>query len=189
MSTSETKMNGLQELGGSNYEMADGQEDIRGWDVRNAAGNRLGDVDELLFDEVNQKIRYIVLDMDDNEVELSDRKVLIPIGLAELHEKDDDVILNTVTNEQLESLAEYDKDDFESNGDKMNLSVFAGSDALENQNDRYQSNHFDDSKLYRNRLMTRDSQSEIPENVTNDEETINQNRRSGISLKSKERLF
>src|SRR5215217_8214949 len=99
----------LQELRGSDYEIADGEPDIRGWDVKDASGRRIGEVDDLIFDVQSQKVRYMVVDLDDNELDLDDdREVLVPIGLAKLDDDDDDVILNNVTADQLRALPDYD---------------------------------------------------------------------------------
>src|SRR5215207_8837942 len=94
----------LQELGGSNYEIADGQPDIRGWDVKDTTGKKIGEVDELIFDVQSQKVRYIVLDLEGNVLDLEPRNVLVPIGLAQIDEKDEDVILPNVSAAQLQAL-------------------------------------------------------------------------------------
>ena len=76
----------LSELGGSDYEIRDGEPDIKGWDVKNEHGQKLGEVDELLFDPQSRKVRYIILDLADNELGVDvDRKVLIPIGIAKIY--------------------------------------------------------------------------------------------------------
>jgi len=100
----------LQELGGSDYEIADGEPDIRGWDVKDANGQRIGEVDELIFDVQSRKVRYMVVDLDNNDLDLDDRDVLVPIGLAQLKDDGDDVILNNITADQLRALPEYDDD-------------------------------------------------------------------------------
>jgi sporulation protein YlmC with PRC-barrel domain len=150
----------LQELGDSKFEIADGQPDIRGWDVRDINGKRLGEVDELIFDAESRKVRYIVLDLEDNEWNLDERDVLIPIGLAELHEKDDDVILRNVSIEQLRALPEYDDDDLDSNLESSIRNIFSGtgasmtgtalSNAASNDTDFYSHEHFNNN-LNRNR--------------------------------------
>ena len=40
----------MQELGGSDFEIRDGQPNIKGWKVRTDSGERIGEVDELIFD-------------------------------------------------------------------------------------------------------------------------------------------
>ena len=143
--------NRLQKLSGSDFEIADGQEDIRNWTVKDYAGQKLGEVDELIFDEASRKVRYIVLDMDDNDLNMDDRKVMVPIGLAVLHERDDEVILRTVTVDQLRSLPEYDEDNFDPDTEKRIFNVFDGSRTLKTESDFYSHEYFDDGMLYRNR--------------------------------------
>lgn len=101
----------LESLGKSNYEIIDGQSDIRGWEVKDSSGKRLGEVDELIFDKEACKVRYLVLDLKNNDYGLENRTVLIPIGLAELHEKEDKVILRNASKEQLGALPLYDYSD------------------------------------------------------------------------------
>jgi len=82
----ENRYGHLVELGGSDFEIADGEPNIKGWDVENQQGKKIGEVDELLFDPQSLKVRYLVVDLDDNELGVEDdKKVLIPIGIAELH--------------------------------------------------------------------------------------------------------
>ena len=68
-------------------------------------------MEELIVDAQKKKVRYMVVELDDDELDLDDdREVLIPIGLAQLHRDDDDVILPNVRLEQLLSLPQYDDD-------------------------------------------------------------------------------
>jgi len=147
----------LQKLSGSNFEIADGQSDIRGWDVKDSAGKKLGEVDELIFDYQSGKVRYMVVDLDENDYELDDKEVLVPIGIAELHESDDDVILPGVTPDQLRVLPEYDEDRFDTQHEGSVRNVFGGlgESALNGGSDKdvdfYSHEHFNDANLYRNR--------------------------------------
>jgi len=52
-----------------------------------------------------------VVDLNDNELKLNHRKILVPIGLAELHKSDDDVLLPTVTLDKIALLPDYDYKD------------------------------------------------------------------------------
>jgi sporulation protein YlmC with PRC-barrel domain len=148
----------LQELGDSKYEIVDGQPDIRGWDVKDMNGKKLGEVDELIFDVQTNKVRYLVLDLEDNEWDLEERDVLIPIGLAELHDKDDDVILRNVSIEQLRALPEYDDDDLDTNFETSIRNIFSGTGSAmtgtaASDTDFYTHEHFNNN-LYRNRSAT-----------------------------------
>ena len=156
MATNEYGSNAqLLALSGSDFEIADGQPNIKGWDVKDAQGKQIGDVDDLIFNPNNDKVVYLVVDQDDNELDLTeDKKVLIPIGLAELHEKDDDVILSSITAAQLNQLPAYEKGNITSETESTirNIlgggAVAAGAAALTGKEDFYQHEHFNDDKLY-----------------------------------------
>src|SRR5688572_2068139 len=105
----------LVELRKSNFEIVKGDADIRGWKVKDLEGRRIGDVDELILDPVQKKVRYMVVDLDKNDFKWEDKKVLIPIGLAELHRKDDDVILPNVNASQIGTIPVYDRDHLDGN--------------------------------------------------------------------------
>ena len=100
----------LQELDRSDFEIVREDPDIRGWDVRGTNGRKVGAVEDLIVDAPEKKVRYMVVDLDDNELKLRHRKVLIPIGLAELDQKDDDVMIPNISAQQLGELPDYDKD-------------------------------------------------------------------------------
>ncbi len=114
----------LQELGGSDYEIVDGQYNIKGWEVKNEQNQVIGDVTELLFDPVSQRVRYMIVDTDANDLRLNARKVLIPIGLAELHEKDDDVIVPNVTANQIQALPDYSGLPLDNDAERLIVDTF-----------------------------------------------------------------
>lgn len=99
MAYEENKTDRLRELSGSDFEIADHQPDIKGWEVFDASGDYIGDVEDLIFDTESLKVRYIITNLEDLEnlsigVHSSDdKKVLIPIGLLSLNESDNEVIL------------------------------------------------------------------------------------------------
>jgi hypothetical protein len=68
--------------------MVGGEPDIIGWDVKTEDGQKIGEIDDLLFNPQSRKVRYLVVDMDSNKLHLDKgRKVLIPIGIADLYSK------------------------------------------------------------------------------------------------------
>lgn len=167
----------LQELKRSDFEVVEGEPDIRGWDVRLSNGKQVGEVEELIVDAKNKKVRYMVVDLDDNELDLDDRKVLIPIGMATLHQKDDDVLLPAITVDQLRQLPEYDEDKLDNNVERNICSVFGRSmqsspgmqgtastqgssvsgtpayvEGLDPEPDFYKHDYYNDDNLYRQRL-------------------------------------
>jgi hypothetical protein len=150
----------LQELDRSDFEIVNGEPDIRGWDVKNVAGQKIGEVEELIVDAQQKKVRYMVVDLDDNELKLDHKKVLIPIGLAELHRKDDDVLLPNVRPEQLHSLPEYDKNNLTPDVER-NICTALGrnketmmvtTDTGEQHSEFYRHDYFSEDNLYKHRL-------------------------------------
>jgi len=161
-----TDFNRLEELGGSDYEIADGQPNIKGWDVKTDSGQSVGDVDELLFNPQSRKVRYIVLDTDANDFSLEARKVLVPIGIAELHEDDDDVILPNVTAEQLSALPAYEEGTLNADTETNIRNIFAGLGTAgiaagaynaSHGEDFYQHDQFNQDRLYNRRQPVTDT--------------------------------
>jgi uncharacterized protein (TIGR02271 family) len=66
------------------FEVADGDPDIRGWSVLSADGKKIGRVEQLLVDTDAMKVRYLDVDMRDAMADGADRHALIPIGYATL---------------------------------------------------------------------------------------------------------
>lgn len=123
------KVKRLQELRGSGYEVAKGQPDIRGWEVRDTNGLLIGKVHELIFDSRANKVRYMVVNVDDSrELQLEKRSVMLPIGLAVLEPKNDDVILPNVTPFHLRALPRYQKDDLGTRAEHAISTVFGRTD-------------------------------------------------------------
>lgn len=68
-----------------NYEVADGNPDPRGWEVRVSDDSRVGEVKELLVDPMAMKVRYLDVQLDSDE----EQHVLLPIGIARLDDDGD----------------------------------------------------------------------------------------------------
>ena len=118
----------LKELRGSGFEIMNGEPDIRGWKVRNLENQVIGRVDELLFDIVSLKVRYLVVKLDGKPINLISRDLLIPIGLAELEEEEDFVLFPDVTAGHLAALPEYKKGKVTVQTEQQIRAVFAGTE-------------------------------------------------------------
>ena len=114
----------LQELDHSNFEIVKGEPDIRGWDVRYKNGEKIGSVEELILDTKAKKIRYMVVDLDENELRLEHRKIFIPIGFAELDNQHDDVLIPNVSIDQLCRLPDYKRNSLTQELERSIASVF-----------------------------------------------------------------
>lgn len=176
MSLEQTNETGhLEVLGDSDYEIADGQPDIRGWDVKDSQGRPIGIVDELLFSPEARKVRYLLLDLNE-KTEDDYRQVLIPIGVAELHAENDDVIIPGIAVEQLADLPLYAQGHLTPGEEYRIRSVFEGlhadaySQSTYDRGDFYTHRHFDDARLYATR-STSGASDRAPEEVLDTEVT------------------
>lgn len=135
---------GLQELKNSGFAISENQPDIEGWTIYDGQHQDLGKVHDLLFDPATQQVRYIIAQvMAEGDDALTQR--LIPIGMAELHASDDEVILPTINAGRLDEFAPYPFDALRNN-------ALPGSPAMTG-NAGMVSDHgqFSDQHFYRNR--------------------------------------
>jgi hypothetical protein len=92
------------------FRVAEGDPDVRGWEVLASDGRKIGEVDELLVDTGAMKVRYLDVDLDGEDVVLSggpDRHVLIPIGYARLERDRDCVMVEGLASSELAGLPSY----------------------------------------------------------------------------------
>jgi photosynthetic reaction center H subunit len=77
------------------YKVADGDPDIRGWDVKTPDGRKVGKVDELVVDTSEMRVRYMDVKVDKKVLGADDDgHVLVPIGTARLNDDEDDVLID-----------------------------------------------------------------------------------------------
>ena len=87
---------GLVSLDDGGWEVAEGEQDVRGWTVVSADHRKIGEVDDLLADPVAMKVRYLTVEVDDDaRGSQSDRTVRVPIERARLDEGERTVVLDT----------------------------------------------------------------------------------------------
>ncbi|WP_316811640.1 PRC-barrel domain-containing protein [Pedobacter heparinus] len=98
----------LEELSSSNFEIADHQPDINGWELVDAEGNEIGEVEDLIFDPQEGKVRYIVADIDSDQ-ENHTGYVLIPIGLVTLDDDEEEVMVSMQHTAVIYTLPPYEK--------------------------------------------------------------------------------
>lgn len=127
MSSNNNDFSHLNELGKSNFEVAAGESDIRGWVVKNENGNILGEVQELIFDSHLRKVVFIVLDLDRNELNLKERKVLIPLEYADINQAYKNVVVKGLMPNEVAALPTYEKGHISRNYLDQTMSTFISS--------------------------------------------------------------
>src|ERR687886_415757 len=99
---------GLALLSDTNdLKVAEGNPDVRGWDVLASDGTEVGEVKDLLVDPGAMKVRYLVVELDEEVAGTDDRRVLVPVGAARLDDDDDNVLLQGMALQAITGLPPY----------------------------------------------------------------------------------
>lgn len=104
-----TQLAELRQL--DDYVIADGDPDIRGWEVRTAAGlgdRAVGCVEDLIVDRDTLQVRYLLVCLDRRAVATSrDRRVLVPVGVGRLDRHEAQVRLDGYSSAHLVGVPEF----------------------------------------------------------------------------------
>jgi uncharacterized protein (TIGR02271 family) len=142
------------------FKVADGEPDVRGWDVVGSDGRKIGEVDQLLIDRTAMKVRYLDVDMDDDLIDVDeDRHVLIPIGYARLDRNDDNVLIDSMASKQLIALPAYRRNTFNREYETDLRSRFDSdydkAAVVDDDDDEYyEHEHYDEDRFYGEGKMT-----------------------------------
>ncbi len=183
MSTKEYVYNDhLKELHSSEFEMREGEPDIRNWKVTTMHNREIGKVTELLFDDVSHRIRYIIVELNGKPLNLVSRNVIIPSGLAVVHEKDKLVSFPGLTVGHLASLPGYEKGKITLETEREIRDVFAPSKGIVYHDEDYnnperlygrEQNRGDNTFLYETEVVEKVSlKDEIKENIERVKESV-----------------
>ncbi|HEX2723149.1 MAG TPA: PRC-barrel domain-containing protein [Gemmatimonadaceae bacterium] len=105
-SAAESRLVRLGDL--KNFQVVDGDHDIRGWEVRAPEGPKVGKVEELLVDEAERRVRYVHVKVDKSALNIdNDRHVLVPIGAIGLDPNRKDVLLERLPIQGLAGVPAY----------------------------------------------------------------------------------
>lgn len=88
-------------------EVADYHPDPRGWDVVTTDGERVGTVDHLIGDTTAMRVRYLSVDLEEHGDVSEPRKVLVPVGFANLDTDARTVRLDWMESSRIRSLPAY----------------------------------------------------------------------------------
>jgi len=92
----------------TNFEVADGNPDVRGWLVRGGDGQALGTVHELLVEPAALKVRYLDVELDARfHGNKHENHILLPIGVASLDAEGDNVFVPALNAEAVRNYPPY----------------------------------------------------------------------------------
>ena len=153
----------LVRLGDSDFEVADGYPNIKGWDVVTSDGVRLGKVDDLVVSTSEMRARYVDVRLDREVRDATggaggtagvDRgHALLPIGTAQLDDANDQVIAGSLAGTDLATYPAYAREhgitrDYETS---VRDRLGAGSTAAAAAGDFYDHDDYDDNRLFAGR--------------------------------------
>ncbi len=141
----------LSEL--SDYEVADRDPDVRGWNVMSSDRKPIGKVNEMIVDLDAMKVRYLDININNEISDLGtdERHLLIPIGAAELDVKDDMVRVNDIETVTLLKLPSYQGGSISRDYERDLRRSLNPDYKTEAEEDFYNDDLYDDSRFYRAR--------------------------------------
>ncbi len=155
---SDTRPAGLVRLGDlDDYKVADGDPDIRGWDVKTPDGQRLGKVEELIADPAAERVRYMEVTLDGKAAGGGeDRLTLIPIGTARLNDDTNTVTINRAPTGGFAGVPPYSRDRLTRNYETALCAVYGTSDTANSTSGGFYDNDlYDDRSFYGDRRRSR----------------------------------
>ncbi len=142
----------LGDLG--DFQVAEGFPDPRGWDVISSGGKKIGKVHDLIVDTGEMRTRYLDVKLDGDAIGASsDHDVLLPVGVAQLDDANDNVVLGSLTEAQLAALPEFTHGEISRDYESAVLSQMPGRGeaAAATGADYYATHHFDDAAFFGSR--------------------------------------
>lgn len=139
----------LEELKG--FQVAEGDPDIRGWEVRTPDDRKIGKVEELIVDPVERRVRYMEVKVDRKVLDLDDdRHILIPIGTARLKEDGHDVLIECLPAQGLTGVPVYKRGPI-TREYETSLRNYYGASAVDVPENYYKDEIYDDTRLWTQR--------------------------------------
>ncbi|QDA59721.1 PRC-barrel domain-containing protein [Hymenobacter jejuensis] len=151
----------------TDFEVADGNPDVRGWDVRGNDGEKFGEVYELIVEPEAMKVRYLEVELDASfNVNERDRHILLPIGAAALDDEADNVFVPSLTKEAVVNYPPYADIYISREYEEAMLRALNLPVPIASSNDFYTGDSYDASRFYTRRPARLGSAQHPSENVS-----------------------
>ncbi|MCC2546133.1 PRC-barrel domain-containing protein [Hymenobacter sp. BT175] len=134
------------------FEVADGSPDVRGWTVRGGDGRAFGEVHELIVEEDALKVRYLDIELDARlNVNERDRHILLPIGVAAIDEEGDNVFVPSLNMDSVLEYPPYNSVMITREYEEAMLRTLQLPLPARSTEGFYQQEHYDEQRFYQNR--------------------------------------
>ncbi|MGI8634710.1 MAG: PRC-barrel domain-containing protein [Segetibacter sp.] len=139
----------LHEL--SDYEVASGYTDVRGWKVKDGSGQIVGEVEGLLVNKAAKRVVYLDVEVDNAIIEQGHKvyatpanegvheflnkdgedHLIIPIGMANLNDDDNEVYCDNISSETFSKAKRYSKgSDIDRKYETVLYAYYSGDDLV-----------------------------------------------------------
>ena len=137
----------LDQLDG--FKVAEGDPDIRGWDVVASDGQKIGTVEHLLVDTAARKVRYVSVERGTGWFDTNDEPaVIVPIGTARLDRDNERVIVGSLAGADFRTIPGYRRDAGITRDYETRLRSHYGGGAAVGTADFYAHDVYDDAGFY-----------------------------------------
>lgn len=140
------------------FKVASDDPDVRGWDVISADGRKIGDVKDLIVDTGAMKVRYLDVEVGKDFRADNNHRILVPIGQAQLHEKEDHVHVNALSSTDVRSAPRYsgswNRSEEETVRRHYGTDTGTTASSKSGSADYYGHSHYDDDRFFGSRRGT-----------------------------------
>jgi len=149
----------------SDFQVAEGYTDIRGWHVQSSDGRDIGKIHDLLVDMDSMRTRYMDVRLHSSLAAADgDRDVLVPIGAARI-DQGSDIVAIPLTADRISLLPPYDHKHLLRTHEAEIRRHFALGEVAATGSAFYDNEAYDDRKLFGGRNVVADAP-ETGETVT-----------------------
>ena len=136
----------------TDFEVADGNPDVRGWTVRGNDGHALGVVHELIVEPEALKVRYLDVELDARfKRGRHENHILLPIGVASLDTDGDNVFVPALNTETVQAYPPYSEIQITRDYEEAMLRALGIGPAVDNDQ-FYERDSYDAGAFYRRRV-------------------------------------
>ncbi|WP_316739101.1 PRC-barrel domain-containing protein [Pedobacter aquatilis] len=169
MNTTPIQYSNLEEFSSSGYVLTNGGTDVSDWSVQNESDQKIGRVRDLLFDPLNNTIRYLIIELLPG-LNADEKAIIIPIGLVNIASDEDLIVLPDLHQEQLSLMPRYISGEVTHEMEDRIRSIIGSPAALRLEEDIieldrenfYKHHHFDKGNIGRNIQSSSNTSPRLP---------------------------
>ena len=121
--------------------------DIRGWDVYGSEGEKFGTVEDVVVDVKDRNLRYIQVKLS-SDVSSTENFILVPVGIANLHDSENEVHINSYNKQTIQNYPEYTGEPVTREYESTLRKALLPETTETSEEDFYEHEHFDEHRFF-----------------------------------------